>query len=232
MFSNLGTAPPRLTYPYEAWSIENIRIAELAIHVAWSKLALSTEGTQILATGTEPQITAALRDIIEDILNDEVVPGFTPAVFGRIPRGQEMDDYSGKFFEKRPDLTFQVHASRPAKSHNALFFECKMLGKGRTLKDYAQDGIRRFVDGRYAWCMPHAGMIAYVADSTYSTDTRLELASFWNGTSPLSHCAPVGIAADTEGSPVVAVTVHARTFTLRNSRSPGMISLRHLWLGT
>src|SRR5258708_31137479 len=133
-----------------------------------------------LASASEPVITLRMQDALEVILNSVAVNGFSPAVFGPPIRGQELEDVSQKKLEKRPDLTFQQHVAVPATRHHALFFECKVLGRGRTVGDYVKDGVRRFCDGRYAWAMPHAGMIAYSFSTRFDSAWSV-LTTYWNG---------------------------------------------------
>ena len=115
------------------------------------------------ASAAERDITVKLQAKLIQLLNTGELSGFTAAVFAPPIRGQEVDNYSGKEKEKRPDLTFLRLAARPVSNHHAQFYECKVIGRGRTVDDYHNDGVLRFVDGRYAWGMAHAGMIAYVS---------------------------------------------------------------------
>jgi hypothetical protein len=225
MFTSLGIAPSS-SVPFPAWSADRVRAVEGAIRLAWQRLLAGGANTHLVCEATEPEITAALRTIIETVLDEESVPGFTPALFGSVPRGQEMEDYSGRYLEKRPDLTFQLLSARPRRSHNALFYECKILGRGRSLAAYVAEGIARFVDGRYAWCMTHAGMIGYILQDEPLTPYPA-LQKHWTG--PSRQHAPHTISVDTTHTDL-ALTIHARSFSLPDGCKPGDISLRHLWL--
>lgn len=232
MFLNLGTAPVGPPPPFKAWSRKQIQIIESAIAQAWIAITSTPAGRALLDNGTEPQITATLQDGLCDLLNSGAVVGFTPAVYGWPIRGQEIDDYTGKFLEKRPDLTFPRLSVRPASNHNALFYECKIIGRGRNLDDYVKNGVRRFQEGIYAWAMPHAGMIAYVLEPN-ETDAQQSLTVVWSESpGPATPYAPVEhVGSETvEGTPLIAVSRHARNFTLRNGAAAGHITLRHLWL--
>jgi hypothetical protein len=227
VFRTLGGAPQTDGVPYRAWDLHSIRVTERALLEAWRSLVAS-RGAGFISSSSEPLISAALREELEDLLNSETVPGFTPAIFSPVIIGQELRDHAGNI-EKRPDFTFRLLSSRPARTLNALFFEAKVLGNGRTLKQYVEEGLQRFIDGRYAWCMRHAGMVAYVADSTYSAKPDAELRAHW-GRSGSRHM-PIGPVRSDGARPLVALTAHPRAYSLSNGVSPGEIEIRHLWLG-
>ena len=211
-----------------------MRIVERAIVVAWQQLLARPEFVTWAASAVERDITVQLQERLIQLLNAGEVHGFTAAVFAAPIRGQEVDDYSGSEKEKRPDLTFLRLAARPVSNHHAQFYECKVIGRGRTVDDYHNDGVMRFVDGRYAWGMSHAGMIAYVAPppplmaaaalGSYWTKARQKLRLAGLPASPLK--------LDQTASHPIAISVHARGFKLQNLRAPGDITLRHLWLPT
>ena len=183
-------------------------------------------------TAIERDITVKLQKQLINLLNTNEVRGFSAAAFAPPIRGQEIEDYSGIEKEKRPDLTFLRLAARPVSNYNAQFYECKVIGRGRTINDYHKDGVMRFVDGRYAWGMPHAGMIAYVSLPPPSVaSTTLE--RYWKKNhedAPLDGIPTCALELDAAGSPPIAVSVHARKFRLPNNVEPGDIVLRHLWL--
>lgn len=183
-------------------------------------------------TAIERDITFELQKQLIDLLNTNEVRGFTAAAFAPPIRGQEIEDHSGLEKEKRPDLTFLRLAARPVSNHNAQFYECKVIGRGRTVDDYHKDGVMRFVDGRYAWGMPHAGMIAYVTPPPTSVASAA-LESYWKKDreeAPLAGLPSCELELDETASPTIAISKHARKFALPNSAEPGDIVLRHLWL--
>lgn len=232
MFLNLGTPPHGPPPPFAAWSRKQIRTIERAVARAWATISSSPEGSRLLASGTEPQITAALQDALIALLGSGEVAGYTPAIHGWPIRGQEAEDYTGTLLEKRPDLTFPRLSARPASNHNALFYECKIIGRGRSLSDYVTHGVARFQKGFYAWAMPHAGMIGYVFDASLG-HADVALPAAWSGrATPLASFAPTA-AVDFEtldSSTRIATSTHTRAFKLRNGVAPGAIEIRHLWL--
>lgn len=182
------------------------------------------------ASGKEVEITAMLQDALTDLLAAGSVRGYSAAIFSAPIRGQEIEDYSGRYLEKRPDLTVIRLSARPSINHNAMFYECKVLGRGRSVDDYIDNGVSRFQNGLYAWAMPHAGMIAYVTDG-HTDNAYVALADRWSDVRrPASH-APIGIVEeDRTSSLTIAISTHAREFVLRNGEEAGTITLRHLWL--
>lgn len=231
MFLHLGSPPEGPPPPFAAWSSRQLKVLDKAIALAWGQTMATSRGRTLLASGNEAEITSMLQDAITYLLGSETLRGFSPAVFGAPIRGQELEDYSGTRLEKRPDLTIIRLSARPAINHNAMFYECKILGRGRTVDDYITHGVMRFQNGNYAWAMPHAGMIGYVA-AGHRTDAKASLIERWTHTKSHAPCAPLyGMVEDHSMNPVIAISIHARTFMLRNGEAPGNIMLRHMWLG-
>ncbi len=226
--------PPEGPPPYQPWTSRHLKIVECAIVVAWQQLLARPEFATWAASAVERDITVELQARLIQMLNTGEVHGFTAAVFAPPIRGQEVDDYSGNRKEKRPDLTFLRLAARPVSNHHAQFYECKVIGRGRTVDDYHNDGVMRFVDGRYAWGMAHAGMIAYVSSRPpLMAATALE--SYW--TTARQKLRLAGLPAsplklDQTASHPISISVHSRGFRLSNLKVPGDITLRHLWLPT
>lgn len=230
MFLNLGTPPKGPPPPFAAWPTRHLRVLERAIAVAWAQTMATAHGSALVASGKEPEITAMLQDALTAVLASGQVHGFSAAVFGAPIRGQELEDYSGLHLEKCPDLTFPRLSARPAINHHAMFYECKILGRGRTVDDYLLHGVCRFLNGNYAWAMPHAGMIAYVADG-HPEDAYAVLSERWTRTDHPGACGPTrAMDQDLSSTPSVAISTHARQFRLRNGMESGDIALRHLWL--
>lgn len=232
MSFNLGT-PPNAPSPFSAWTLRHLRIVERAIVVAWSRLTSTHGFTEWADSAIERDITLALQRQLIELLNTSEVKGFTPAAFAPPIRGQELENFSGEEKEKRPDLSFLRLAARPVSNHNAQFYECKIVGRRRTIDDYHKEGIMRFVDGRYAWGMPHAGMIAYVSPPPPSVASSV-LEGYWKkcveGGLSVDGVPSCALEHDDTSNPSIAISVHSRKFTSSNCAPPGEISLRHLWL--
>jgi hypothetical protein len=230
MFFNLGLPPKGPPPPFSAWQTRHIKVVERAIAMAWTQAMNTTHGVALLASGKETEITAMLQDTLTALLGSGLIHGFSPAIFGAPIRGQELEDYSGRYLEKRPDLTFPRLSARPTINHNALFYECKLLGRGRTVDDYITEGVARFQNGHYAWAMQHAGMIGYVVDKGQANACEI-LSKRWKHPSKPTSCVPIRpVEEDQSTTPRITISIHARSFILRNGIPPGDIVLRHMWL--
>lgn len=141
----------------------------------------------------------------------------------RVTRGSECVAFDGRP-EKRPDL--QLHLTqRPF----PLLVECKILRRPRpTIEQYANHGVMRFVDGRYAWQSREGFMAAYVVDGS-TTQTTLRRHLHEHQTKYAVDANVVGISGVARD---VATTVHRRVFAYptRPGMRPDTITLWHLWL--
>lgn len=233
MFINIGLAPsPRLCAPFPAWKEKDIHLVEHAIVVAWEYLRPDAAATHVLNRQKEVEISIKLIDILETMLNDESVSGFTGRRFSPPVRGQELIDVTAEELEKRPDFSIRLISSKPYSNHNSLFFECKRISPTRSVADYINEGLMKFCDQRYAWAMSHAGMLAYVQDVTPTPQANIELEKHWfnNPTSfTVAICDPV---VEKNGSIEVTITKHQRLHSLPSGIASGDITVRHLWLST
>ena len=222
-FISLGLPPTRPQEPFQAYDEHIVEKIEKAICAAWQLLKKS--GVVDLATAAETEITAALQDSIIDVLNCGCVEGFVPEIFQQPARDASVRDYSGKYLEKKPDLAFTVMSAKPLSANKGLFFECKPIGNVATY--FGINGLERFCDGRYAWAMPHAGMIGYVQrkSAPLSAQDAIEESVTAGSLVVQSHCGD-GAASYHP----IWVSVHERKFTLQNGSPPGSITIRHIWL--
>jgi hypothetical protein len=222
-FKNLGEGPSVDAPPFGGWADETIRIVEKAIRSAWKSVVLDT--SLDVSTANETAITAVLQHYLVELLNLETVEGFISDVFPPPTRDSSVADYTGRYLEKKPDLTFYCQQVRPVSNHRALFFECKPIGSVSVY--LGGDGLGRFLDGRYAWAMPHAGMIGYVQKRRKPKDAESLIRANLTQDSEVN----IGLTVDA-GVPEdhVVVTEHRRDFLLTNGRTPGNIKIRHLWL--
>lgn len=233
MFSNLGL-PPSIKYeaPFPAWSQINIQIVELAVVTAWQYLVHDAATKLILNGQTEVEISVQLISILERILNGGGIKGFTGRRFSPPVRGQELENVTSEELEKRADISIRLASSKPYTQHNSLFFECKRISPKRRVADYINEGLIKFCDQRYAWGMPHAGMLAYVQDLKPAPQAKIALEKHWakNPTSPTFPLCDVVV--ESSGPIVVTVTKHKRHLPLPNGDASGDITLRHIWLTT
>lgn len=222
-FVSLGTPPLRPQEPFPAFDDDIVQKIEQAICVAWRLLVTSAKLD--LTAAPEKVITTELQASIIDVLNNEHVEGFVPEIFQQPSRDASVVDFSGKFLEKKPDLAFFISSATPLSPNKGLFFECKPIGNVGTY--LGVDGLERFCDGRYAWAMPHAGMIGYVQRKTapLTAQDAIEEKVKAGTLAVESHYADA-----TATYHPIWVSVHSRHFKLQNGNVPGSISVRHIWL--
>ena len=147
-----------------------------------------------------------------------------------VERGSETVTYSGDEIETRPDLQFSLTAQD---KRFRLVGEAKIIDipKRKTPKLYRQNGIARFVSGKYAWASREAIMLGYVRCSAkLDPDLLTGLSGF-----PDMHCASQSLVSVVT-PPVTAGSLgtsrHNRIFSYVHCTpaSPGAIDLWHLWL--
>ena len=180
-------------------------------------------------TGTEPEVTALMQVRLNGMLNED--PLWQQLVVW-VGRGPESVSFDGSHLEKRPDLSIVLSG---AERRFPLIAEAKILdtAASKTARLYCENGIRRFVQGEYAWGNREAFMIGYVRDGT-SIDPTLKdflakaAASDAERYSVEALPVPVG-----SGASDLAYTRHGRRFVYGNQippNRPGPIALWHLWL--
>lgn len=239
-FTSLGRVPAKYD-AFAPWNVRVLAVVEHAIRQAWRILVL--EHQAVLATHDEDRITDCLLDVLVDIRTRGTVPGFTPDLFGVPVRDAKLADWLGVSIDKTPDIT--VYPAQPRQGisdgrHDALFFECKVLHRNRRLTQYGNEGIQRFLDGRYAWRMPHAHMVAYVftatdrhpasALNTHFTRVLSGVPKQTNGERLAIRDWPVEVSpAGCAITRPIIQTGHLRSAPILQGQD-NPIMLRHLWL--
>ena len=214
-----------LRLPLEPVSDDHLKILAEGLKLAFDDIRASSPDTA--AIGEEPEVTALMAARLKRLAEED--PFWRPLVL-YVARGEEHVSFDGSHLEKQPDLSI-VLSRRDLRF--PLVAEAKVLDApaSKTVALCCRDGIRRFVEGEYAWGNREAFMIGYVRDGS-SIDTVLR-----NFLSEAAHSrryrveslpAPVG-----NGSSDLAYTRHGRNFVYGNQPSPnepGPISIWHLWL--
>ena len=219
--------------PHEDLAASALRVVVKAFRAAWSELR-NRAGDE-LATCGEDRITADLEYCLNRIRDDGQHPsGFRATLFQSVNRGAEVASYDGRHVKKMPDLVIRLRSRRttsiPFPAYRALFIECKIVDRSHPVSDYGKEGLERFVDGRYAWAMPSAMMVAYTrGDYSVASTLSAFLEQHGKARAPYWTCS-LPVEATTLGREVF-VSQHDRPWTFpETDRSPGAISLLHLWL--
>lgn len=221
-------------YPYPYWGEKLLFCIDIAIKQAWDNV-LKKHSNKI-SHYNEVEITDALECELQIIMDKDKIPGFDRTKFQSVVRGGEFRNFDGKNLEKKPDLFFRKIQLTPGifdSRYDALFIECKVInGSNQSPLDYIKDGVRRFVDGEYAWCMQSSVMIAYVRDNKkFPKEIK---ATFKRNTKnkDVTKCDPIDNLYskwNTITSPQTYKTVHTRTWTHPDYGMPGNIEISHTW---
>lgn len=181
-------------------------------------------------SGTEAEVTALVQARLNVIAEHD--PFWGQLVSCTI-RGAESLSFDGSHIEKRPDISIYL---TDRLRNFPLIAEAKLLDcpNGKTEKLYCEKGIKRFLDGEYAWAASEAIMVAYVRDgSTISS----KLTPFLNSGSPLNSSKYAVEAMPTKSAITtkdLARSTHSRSFSYIGNHlpndQPGPIELWHLWL--
>lgn len=184
----------------------------------------------VVAKGTEAEVTALLEARLNAMI--ELDPLWGQLVLC-VARGKESLSFDGSHLEKRPDIS--IYLSNRNRSF-PLVAEAKIIDAttSKTEAMYCENGVRRFVEGEYAWGNREAVIMAYVRDGS-SIDTKLTpfLSRVASRTPPGYLIESLPVAARSQHLDF-ACSVHGRSFHYVSSYpqvlEPGSISLWHLWL--
>lgn len=149
-----------------------------------------------------------------------------------VVRGAESVSYDGRHIEKRPDLSLYLTGRQP---NFPLVVECKIIdaatGKGVDL--YCVNGVRRFVEGEYAWAASQGVMLAYVRDRSSIDDCLTPHLQALSATSPDTLRTIAMPSRDAGVRSPAAISQHDRDFRYVSSIGndvPGPITVWHLWI--
>jgi hypothetical protein len=216
-----------LRLPLAAITDDHLEILAERLQQAFNDLRM--HGPPAVATGTEPEVTALMQARLNSLINEDPLWGQLVLYVGR---GVESVSFDGAHVEKRPDLSI-VLSGRERRF--PLVAEAKIVdaATSRTTELYCEQGIRRFVEGEYAWGSREAFMIGYVRDGSSidkALKTLLSKAMEVHPDRYLVEALPVPVGPDSSD---VAYTRHRRDFVYGRQpppNSPGPISVWHLWL--
>jgi len=194
---------------------------------AWEQLCC--EHRDQLRAKDEVEISSLLHLRLNNLRRAKQL--FSQLVAGAV-RGAEGLSLDGSHIEKRPDLTLHLTSRHPS---FPLVVECKIIdGRARKGVDlYCKDGLRRFIDGEYAWTNSEAVMLAYVGDQSSIENALLpHLTS--SAAKPLDRFQTELMPARHGGLEAPArMSRHRRRFRyigIQESDEPGPIAIWHLWM--
>jgi hypothetical protein len=192
----------------------------------------------LLDTAKEDDITRQLHSILEDrLLGSKEVEGFDRRRIKNVVRAPEVTNFDGTHPAKKPDLVLflmkREHLSA-LPSQDGIFAECKPVDDSHPVGEhYCDSGIRRFVNGDYAWAMQDGMMIAYVRGGrTISKDLASALAAKRRRADLGSPSSPTVVSASNTFPDAEALqsTLHQRSFAWLGGRGTACeIRVFHSW---
>ena len=216
-----------LRLPLEPIANDHLEVLAERLRQAFNDVRARAPST--VATGKEPEVTALMQARLNRMIEED--PLWRQLVLC-VGRGTESISFDGSHLEKSPDLSIVLSG---ANRRFPLVAEAKILdtAASKTAALYCENGIRRFVQGEYAWGNREAFMIGYVRDGASIDPTLKAFLSKAENLDPeryLVEALPVPVGS---GSSDLAYTRHGRKFVYGSQpppNSPGPISLWHLWL--
>lgn len=214
--------------PLPAIEADHLTIIAEHLFRAFNEVRAQSPGT--VTSGVEAEVTALMEARLNTLIEEDIL--WSQLVLC-VARGKESLSFNGSHLEKRPDLS--IYLSNRARSF-PLIAEAKILdsASARTEALYCDYGLRRFVEGEYAWANREAFMIAYVRDGS-TIDTTLK--PFLAGAMTRIPCDYLVEELPTRAgndSSDLAHSRHGRVFVYTNQKpptdQPGPIVIWHLWL--
>jgi hypothetical protein len=210
--------------------IEAVHIEILAERLLRAFNDIRAQSPVTVDSGSEAEVTALMESRLNTLIEEDPLWGQLVLC---VARGKESLSFDGSHLEKRPDLS--IYLSNRTRVF-PLIVEAKILDSatGRTETLYCDHGLRRFVDGEYAWGNREAFMIAYVRDSSSIDRTLKPFLASARARVPRGYLVEElptrasGISFD------LAYSRHGRAFLYSNqtppAHQPGSIAIWHLWL--
>jgi hypothetical protein len=232
------TAVPDYGLPHPQIPLRVILTTHLALVKAFELLRAEPPVGFLLPIAKEDEITQQLHWIMENrLLGSKEVAGFDRRRIKNVIRAPEVTNHDGQHPAKQPDLVLFLlkrESSSVLHSHDGLFAECKPVDDDHPIgSHYCDGGIRRFVNGDYAWAMQEGMVVAYVRGGrTISRNLAPALASQSRHTDLGSPAAPMVVSASRtfNNSEALQSTLHQRSFTWPAGRGTACkIRIFHSW---
>lgn len=225
--------------PYAGFADLEILVVEKALRLVWLEAPKRFHCHRInFNTAKEIEISSALILVFDDLwardrhLLSDLAKLFVPVPIYDNPYGAV--DYLGRALEFKPDITFRRSYIDAGMStlNSSLFVEAKLVEPKKTMGEYCGAGLIKFVDGTYAWAMPQAMMLGYVRKTSQKLPGSLAAHFERLGKRVLYQLTngPVALPLSRFANRTY-LTVHDRMWKYPGTdRSPGPISVLHLWL--
>lgn len=230
---SLGT-PPARSFPYQPFPDAVLLAVVRATRQAWAPIADEERKCAKTDERSELQLNADLAIEMDALRRQGKIPQFNTDVFETPVPDAPTRDYTGEHISTRPDITIRLRDLRPLVADptlDAIFLECKRLRQAENLGLYFKSGMKRFLDGAYAWAVQQAIMVGYV-ETDQELPHDLETRLMRNGKD-----AEMQLVLDARSRPVrpsgkryLAYTRHQRKWEHLNKDVPGDIELLHVWL--
>lgn len=210
--------------------IEIVHIEILAERLLRAFRDIRQHAPATVASGSEAEVTALMESRLNSLIEEDPLWGQLVLC---VARGKESLSFDGSHLEKRPDLS--IYLSNRTRGF-PLIVEAKILDSAaaRTEVLYCDHGLRRFVDGEYAWANREAFMIAYVRDGSSIENTLKPYLATSMTSVPAKYLVEELPSAASGGFSDLARSRHGRSFVYSNqvlsARRPGAITVWHLWL--
>ncbi|MBI2559044.1 hypothetical protein HYW20_07020 [Candidatus Woesearchaeota archaeon] len=211
--------------PFQDYELGVKIVIENIFREAWQQLLSNSYDW---SSCSEDDITAKLHIVLDSLRRREIVDGFNPSMFQTIVREEHSLNYNGESIDKQPDFTIRLQDVYPGlnRLYRALYVECKPIDKAHPIgTHYCKKGIKRYVDGDYAWAMKSGMMVAYMQREITVEEFNKSLKKF------SIECGVISELKVATDSPNTLVSEHSRNWRYpQTEKSPGHITLRHVWL--
>ena len=210
-------------------AIEHEILLVLAERLYAAYIEIRSSYPNIVEQGNEPEVTALMQARLNRLIDEDTLWRLLVTWVGR---GVESISFDGSHLEKRPDLSIVLSGTE---RRLPLLVEAKIIdaNTNKTIRNYCEEGLRRFVDGEYAWGNQEAFMIGYVRDGSTIEGELTPYLTRADQSDP--HRLRLLNQPVRVGSPELdlARSSHQREFVYVSQEAvnaPGPIAIWHLWL--
>ena len=227
--------------PYQSFSTSQLLAIEKAIRLVWDEsIAIQKLWEKDFDSCKEVEISTILIETFAILQTDTSEGRESPLAgffshFQIVTPDASLRDYQRKALQKRPDFSFRS-TEIPKAGINpyfwALFAEAKVISQKRTIADYVNNGLAKFVRGEYGWAMSQGMMLCYLQDTDQSLPKALNEHLNRHGKRELHLVEKFAEPVPWSRTHMrVHQTVHGRKWRyLETEKEPGSIAIFHLWL--